>query len=159
GAIWIDQTAAGYGWFIDPTPAADSASPAVPGSPAYGKIDLLTVVEHELGHELGFDDTAGDGLMSIFLGTGVRRTPAVGQPGVGLGGTAPVRLGDGVPKTAVILGAGQKQGAAAVARLLLSKGVSLGALPSGVQGEALGGTSPGCPARPQRPGRERSPAP
>jgi hypothetical protein len=76
GAVWIDRTAAGYGWFIDPTVADDSAFPAAPGSPAYGKVDLLTVVEHELGHVLGLEDTTEDGLMGIFLGTGVRRVPA-----------------------------------------------------------------------------------
>jgi predicted outer membrane repeat protein len=79
GAIWIDQTAAGYGWYLDPNPADDSAFPAAPGSLAYGKVDLLTVVEHELGHELGFEDTTGDGLMGVFLPTGVRRVPALDQ--------------------------------------------------------------------------------
>jgi hypothetical protein len=82
GAIWIDQTAAGYGWYLDPSPAGDSAFPAAPGSPAYGTVDLLTVVEHELGHELGFEDTTGDGLMGVFLPTGVRRVPAPDQVSV-----------------------------------------------------------------------------
>jgi hypothetical protein len=77
GAIWIDQTAAGYGWYLDPNSAGDSAFPATPGSPAYGKVDLLTVVEHELGHELGLEDTTGDGLMGVFLPTGVRRVPTL----------------------------------------------------------------------------------
>jgi hypothetical protein len=89
GAIWIDQNAAGYGWYIDPTPADDREFPAAPGSPAYGKVDLLTVVEHELGHMLGFPDTTGDGLMGEFLPTGVRRVPALdpvagNSPGQGL---------------------------------------------------------------------------
>jgi hypothetical protein len=75
GAIWIDQTAAGYGWYLDPSSAGDSAFPAAPGSPAYGKVDLLTVVEHELGHELGFGDTTGNDLMGEFLAPGVRRVP------------------------------------------------------------------------------------
>jgi hypothetical protein len=79
GAIWIDQTAAGYGWYLAPTPADDSAFPAAPGSPAYGKVDLLTVVEHELGHELGFEDTTGDDLMGVFLAPGVRRVPTLDQ--------------------------------------------------------------------------------
>jgi hypothetical protein len=81
GAIWIDQDAAGYGWYIDATPGGGSAFPAVPGSPAYGKVDLLTVVEHELGHELGLDDTPTGGLMAVFLPTGTRRLPAaLGNP-------------------------------------------------------------------------------
>jgi hypothetical protein len=81
GAIWIDRDAAGYGWYVDPTPADDGEFPAEPGSPAYGKVDLLTVVEHELGHELGFDDTPGGGLMGLLLPTGTRRLPeALGGP-------------------------------------------------------------------------------
>jgi streptogramin lyase len=80
GSIWIDRNAAGYGWYIDPTPAGDSEFPAVTGGPAFGKVDLLTVVEHELGHELGYGDTTGDGLMGVFLGTGERRVPAPALP-------------------------------------------------------------------------------
>jgi hypothetical protein len=86
GAVWIDQTAAGYGWYLDPSPAGDGAFPAAPGSPAYGRVDLLTVVEHELGHELGLADTTGDGLMGVFLPTGVRRVPA---PRAGTGQLVP----------------------------------------------------------------------
>jgi hypothetical protein len=78
-AIWIDSDAAGYGWYIDPTTADASAFPAAPGSPAYGKVDLLTVVAHELGHELGFDDSADGGLMGVFLPTGTRRLPVPDQ--------------------------------------------------------------------------------
>jgi hypothetical protein len=80
GAIWIDRDAAGYGWYIDPTPADDGEFPAEPGSPAYGKVDLLTVVEHELGHELGFGDNAGDGLMGQYLAPGTRRLPVLVDP-------------------------------------------------------------------------------
>jgi hypothetical protein len=78
-AIWINRDAAGYGWYIGPTPSTGSAIPASPASPAFGKVDLLTVVEHELGHELGYADTAGDDLMGVFLATGVRRVPASDQ--------------------------------------------------------------------------------
>jgi hypothetical protein len=87
GVIWIDQNAAGYGWYIDPTPADDAEFPATPGSPAYGKVDLLTVVTHELGHELGFDDTAGNSLMGVFLTPGTRRIPAPAHPEAGSGST------------------------------------------------------------------------
>jgi streptogramin lyase len=92
GAVWIDQTAAGHGWYIDPTPADDSEFPASPGGPAYGKIDLLTVVEHELGHELGYGDTDGSGLMGVFLGTGERRVPGLDQPAGPSASPAPASL-------------------------------------------------------------------
>jgi hypothetical protein len=86
--VRLDATAAGYGWFIDPTPADDAefgagAGPrelwAVPGSPAFGRMDLLTVVEHELGHVLGWDDldpsVVPHDLLTTTLSTGVRRLP------------------------------------------------------------------------------------
>src|SRR5262249_49475897 len=81
--IWIDRDAAGTGWFIDATPweasefqggFADHELRAAPGSPAFGKMDLLTVLEHELGHVLGLDDgDESEEVMGAFLGGGVRR--------------------------------------------------------------------------------------
>jgi hypothetical protein len=117
GAIWVDQTAAGYGWYLDPSPAGDSAFPAGPGSPAYGKVDLLTVVEHELGHELGLADTTGDGLMGVFLPTGVRRVPTLAPAA----GTSPGQgvVAATVPQTpAPVAGSGNLVGPDAVAALL-----------------------------------------
>jgi len=53
---------------------------AAAGSPAAGRIDLLTVVVHELGHVLGFADvdppSVGGDVMSGRLGPGVRRMPS-----------------------------------------------------------------------------------
>jgi hypothetical protein len=85
--VRLDATAAGYGWFIDPTPAqneeftkAAGQEVAKRGTAAYGHMDLLTVVEHELGHVLGIDDlnsrSASSNLMSETLAAGVRRAPA-----------------------------------------------------------------------------------
>jgi hypothetical protein len=46
--------------------------------PAAGKMDLLTVLEHELGHELGLPDLDPAAhpadLMAATLATGARRT-------------------------------------------------------------------------------------
>ncbi len=83
--ITINQTAAGYDWYVSASPGMgrafgqsgpDGESVAAPGSPPAGKVDLLTVLEHELGHVLGLSDNdqAGD-LMDITLGLGLSRSP------------------------------------------------------------------------------------
>jgi hypothetical protein len=85
--IWIDRDAAGYGWFVDPTPEDDAEFTALSRSSlsarkdtaADQRADLLTTVMHELGHLLGYGDTAADNLMGAVLPLGVRRvatTPA-----------------------------------------------------------------------------------
>ncbi|MGA7501504.1 MAG: hypothetical protein WBX00_32635, partial [Isosphaeraceae bacterium] len=85
GTVYLDRDADGYGWFVDAAPVDSRAfsgmgptgeAVASEGSPAWGHIDLLTVVAHELGHELGLSDDGGDDLMGQFLQTGVRRLPA-----------------------------------------------------------------------------------
>ncbi|MEQ8638296.1 DUF7453 family protein [Gimesia maris] len=78
--VILDQSAAGYGWFVDKTPldhseyAFDSRLTliALSGSEAEGKIDLYTVIYHELGHLLGYehDET---GVMEATLDPGVRK--------------------------------------------------------------------------------------
>jgi hypothetical protein len=83
--ITIDNNAAGYGWFVDPTPASDAEFTASSSAQrlqavdpqAIDRMDLLTVVEHELGHELGLSDLASSAndLMSRTLSGGVRRSP------------------------------------------------------------------------------------
>src|SRR5262249_30750196 len=85
--VAISPDAAGYGWFVDGTPSQDeevttttqgTALTAPAGPPAAGKMDLLTVVLHEMGHLAGLpDQTSGTGLMAETLATGVRRTDAL----------------------------------------------------------------------------------
>ncbi|MGY8767353.1 MAG: peptidylprolyl isomerase [Pirellulales bacterium] len=78
--IQIDINAAGYGWFIDATPddnheftttATDGQLVAIEGSEADARIDLLTVLMHELGHILQVQH-AETGIMQESIGTGTR---------------------------------------------------------------------------------------
>jgi hypothetical protein len=83
--ITIDQDAAGHGWFIDPTSsrneefsrAGDGSFLALPDGPADGRIDLLSVVMHEMGHILGLNDLRApvdsNNIMNDILSPGVRR--------------------------------------------------------------------------------------
>ncbi|MCA9225813.1 MAG: hypothetical protein KDA47_09385, partial [Planctomycetales bacterium] len=87
--ILLDQDAAGAGWFVDLTPhendefAVNSGGgwEAKENSAAAGRVDLLSVVTHELGHILGYDDLpaldGGDSLdvMIESISRGQRRLP------------------------------------------------------------------------------------
>src|SRR5262245_31150731 len=75
--IWLDDNAAGWGWFY-PTPDDDSEF-TTPGDPGgQGRRDLLSVLEHEIGHLLGREHQA-DGWMAATLRAGMRRLPALGS--------------------------------------------------------------------------------
>jgi hypothetical protein len=79
GAVALDAQAAGYGWFIDPTPQTDeefaAGGVALPGGPAAGKIDLLTAILQEMDGVVGLN---GGGLTTLSPGTrGVRAIEAV----------------------------------------------------------------------------------
>jgi hypothetical protein len=72
--IWLDDNAAGWGWFVDATPWDDSEFTTPGNQGEQNRMDLLTVLEHELGHLLGFDHQE-TGVMEDTLATGTRKTP------------------------------------------------------------------------------------
>ncbi len=81
GTILIDINAAGYGWFVDPTPyesseygSGNGTLVAGPDSDAFGRMDLLTTLRHEIGHVLGFEHRDGDAdVMGATLAPGERQ--------------------------------------------------------------------------------------
>ena len=92
--IQIDRNAGGKGWFT----GADSSSDLLfgravsntrrytdPLSAPAGHLDLLTAIEHEMGHKLGlgdsYDEKDRDKLMYGYLTVGERRLPAKGEAG------------------------------------------------------------------------------
>ncbi|WP_198000602.1 Calx-beta domain-containing protein [Gimesia fumaroli] len=80
GTIYIDVNAAGHGWFVDTTPADHSEFAwsseltliALPDSEAADRIDLRTVILHELSHILGYEHE-NEGIMQDSLAPGVRK--------------------------------------------------------------------------------------
>ena len=84
--ITLSMDGAGWGWFVDPNPTseADFSTTSQPnefaattGSPAAGKLDLLTVLIHEMGHVLGLSDVSdSDDNMEQYLAPGMRVLPS-----------------------------------------------------------------------------------
>ena len=79
GVVEISRDGNGAGWFIDPTPNEDSEfRNGVMVTPK--GFDLLTVLEHEFGHILGFDDLPSESypneLMADTILPGARKVAA-----------------------------------------------------------------------------------
>lgn len=121
GIIELDSDAATCGWYLGDTAgggfsdAGNGRFKAWPGSPAERRMDLLTTVMHELGHQLGlgdiYDRKVRDDLMFGYLVPGERRIPRPGQAGGALpdGGNrdeyllAPFLIGDLPPGKSVTI--------------------------------------------------------
>lgn len=101
GRITVDWNADGRGWFVDPTPLDDSEfssnSPEV-----VGHYDLFTVLNHEVGHLMGFERGFGgfdrhviealDGSV-FFVGPGVTATLTPDGDHLDAGVHGPVLMG------------------------------------------------------------------
>ncbi|NOT19719.1 MAG: matrixin family metalloprotease, partial [Sideroxydans sp.] len=102
--ITFDTIGAGWGWYVDATPADQSefqataqatVFTAAPASEAENKLDLLTVLIHELGHVAGLLHTAtANDVMSQYLVPGERRLPDAADMAVLQAQGAPYSVGN-----------------------------------------------------------------
>src|SRR5581483_6053151 len=80
--VLIDRDGGGHGWFIDATPNTNeefatvvsaTSRAAQPGSPAYGRLDLLTAMTHEMALAIGIQPSQAPDLLSTSLDPGTRK--------------------------------------------------------------------------------------
>jgi hypothetical protein len=71
--IWLDDDAAGWGWFIDRTARNDREFRKAGDQGEWNRMDLLTVLLHETGHLLGKEHES-NGVMADTLAAGTRYT-------------------------------------------------------------------------------------
>jgi len=86
GTVYIDDNAAGRGWYIDATPASNDEYLFNDGQASYwgvagaaaDRMDLLTLLVHEYGHMLGLAHAEAElaDAMNAQLNVGERRLPA-----------------------------------------------------------------------------------
>jgi hypothetical protein len=86
--IWLDDNAAGWSWFVDRTPHNDSEFRRPGNQDEQHRMNLLTVLEHEVGHLLGKEHEDG-GVMHDALAPGIRSE--LSDPAL-----SPARNGDGL---------------------------------------------------------------
>jgi hypothetical protein len=80
-ALWLDESAAGWGWFVDATPGEDSEFTTPGDQGEQERMDLLTVLMHELGHLLGMEHE-DEGVMAETLSPGTRNLDPDAAPPV-----------------------------------------------------------------------------
>jgi hypothetical protein len=128
GQVWVSPNAGGWGWYTG----------AAPGAP--GRMDLLSVLGHELGHVLGLADTPDTrDVMGETLAPGVRRLP--GASDVQATG---VRPSAAAPPASPPLGSGKQDSAAVLVRIVTAP-AALAPAVAGTAPAALPAVSAGQP--------------